>query len=430
MTMKTLGEVAFEAVEKVRAKHKAYARKWDRMDPAERECCDAAADAVAAHVRAEDAARGGTLTTHEWTLHRDAVLADVRDPQTRTDLLAIFDHAAAQGRTIAARDARIAELEKALEAWPRRHDDNVGAYVRARDRAERAESALATLRQKVNDLAMSYRRPQSEHWEKWRAVYDAMATPSEHPDTATLRAQLSRVCDAVAKVRQSPDPFPGDNLSERQDFYSRGFADGWVKRGAVVRADVDAVLGDSGPSGGGESAEHDPDDVLAVCDKCGARAGYVGRSFLNWAHDACPNGGTWRERDEEPTTPPDVAAGETPTPEEDWRTVELALTTARAAMDEDTNKDGGWEDLRREVEEGISALARLRDEPRRAAAMLGKVTCMLGLHGTTPDVAQFSDAIEHVRTSAAEAMRERCAKAADQADAADAAHRIRDLPLL
>lgn len=149
-----------------------------------------------AEARAQDAARGGTLTADELENIRRlseglAISSVVRD---------LLSHLAAQGRAIAALEARAEQAEgqqhsdmKKVEHW--------------RERAKATESALATLRQKVEPIrqriidSVDFDASEGGHWMLWVGnederdgvattqevanLLDALAaTPSEHPDTA------------------------------------------------------------------------------------------------------------------------------------------------------------------------------------------------------------------------------------------------------
>lgn len=283
----------------------------------------AGVEAVAAAVRAQDAARGGTLTAEEV----EDLLGSVES--AHGSVAPLRAHLAAQGRTIAALEECRSLLGQVIglryivpergehPAHEPDHAATQAIWTTLQDRAAAtaraiaAESALATLRQAVEGIVQQVKEADAIHnahgrfpfhakasMSVWRGIVDAYdASPSEHTDTAK----------------------------------------------------------DSGPSRVGEACATCEDEFPSQC-----------------GHGA--------------PTPPDVAASE-PTPDEDWRKVEEVLAYLR-----DTNKTA-WGGVL--ADDGASALARLKDEPRRAA----------------------------------EAMRERCAGAVTAEDVGVVKARIRDLPL-
>lgn len=224
------------------------------------------AEAVAAHVRAEDAARGGMLSAETFGVIEDRFVAG---EATNEDVGAVLTHAAAQGRTIAAKDARIAELEaevkeaRSAEDHQRtqhalmriKHERSEGMLSRFIGKANAAESALATLRQVDAESWVEELIAAAAQWGDFDSLWERLtqtardgverdmakmlrrlltdvlkATPAEHPDTATLRAIRERAKDMRA----------GTELLGNDD----------VRNGIIAALGV--VLGDSGPSGGGE----------------------------------------------------------------------------------------------------------------------------------------------------------------------------------
>jgi len=498
---------------------------------------------VAAHVRAEDAARGGTLSAEEFQTRLGGACLGVAE-----DAQSVATHAAAQGRTIAARDARIAELE-ALSVG---HEDNAHQAIRERDEAlaelakaaelldaagvptdaderekgrtgtlpERvemlanarrrwqeqcraAESALATLQQRVEQKQAEARargeaatrgtgdvaeRNASRAWgevDSFGAVLRMLdATPSEHPDTATLR-DLRAKYDALAEAAApylthdgeawvshvNPDDTATLRGIRERAGDRRGLVDAYMSEtgsGSKIRAMVEFLLGDSGPSGGDELRSEPtercgrcgaalvtmptrgkvcwgcrrPESLCACPEKPGPSGGGEACNLCgSTGSDECGHGqvvASWGE----PTTQPgaaapvtcamcgkalNIAAGEampghwdaldemrckpchdreqviiegpdfrltdvgngyvrqeslppTPTPEEDWRTVEDWVEEFVPTTEEGS----------RELAEVKAALARLKAEPRRAAeAMRERCAAYIDpmvTAGLTPDV--------------------------------------------
>lgn len=313
------------------------------------------------------------------------------------------------------------------------------------DKLDKAESAHATLRQRDSQRQEQVARLQAtiERLQAGRA--ETSSTPAEHPDTATLQrdAAQGREVAAIANrfgwngVDNSKrlSVFVEDRLDNLRDLEATlrasreretspdveevarvAYDDALARREhdanglyLGVRAALRFVLGDSGPSGGGEPVAWD------VCRKCRAEPS----SGLSGIGRACA----------EPTAPPDVAAPETPltgrlvpgqclgeectkdaptagshlarcpatgqvlvfdeaaptdpetpgvhedrahedkgrllkaspilpTPEEDWRTVERVMQKLADPFPPATIG---------EYEDGMSAIARLRAGPQRAA---------------------------------------------------------------
>ncbi len=395
-----------------------------------------AAEEFAAHVRAEDTARGGTLSAEEVVASLKGMIYG-----SATDGKALRDHMAAQGRAIAAKDARIAELEEELaEARKTADADEEQIHKAARGRTDEtahdtvvrlatehdearaelakakeqlpegmtgctilfkecplghgwltatnwvqhgcptcaqctAESALATLRQALAVVAPFLRGAYESvragdggagHVRKvigWSGVtFEGLerlmplldATPSEHPDTATLRAIRERAKDAgwcgAAWISSQRD---GSTANER---------------GGAFAA---SLLGDSGPSGGGDAKQ--PIDWSKHAKGCRAEwsVGFDTHRQLVCAPD-CPDVLNERER-----ACIAIERGlSTSTPEEDWRKVESALLEARdreqayAAECESAGRRSEAQDTRAGVSRiiaAVDALARLREAPRRAA---------------------------------------------------------------
>ncbi len=340
-TKKTLGEVAKAAYERDGA-------TWEEV-----------AEKVAAHVRAEDAARGGVLSGIRWStiaampVWDSSVRAEVRHhvfAQGRTIAALEGDLRVANGRlestsgaiqyagpiedlpsvanrlwhnyedgraTIAAKDARIAELEEELAEERKTADadeeqihkaargrtdetahDAVVRLATERDEAraeldkateqrnhvgERllavgkqlwaAESALATLRQVVVSLARELRhcanqlatlgRKGSPEGSVAKALAQAdaalSATPPEHPDTATLRAIRERAGDADALAMEASgtcrEVFDALTDRERSDWTTVGQRAGAYIIGQRIEAD--------GHAGKRRVAEKQRSEILA-----------------------------------------------------------------------------------------------------------------------------------------------------------------------
>lgn len=242
-------------------------------------------EAVARAVRAQDAGRGGTLSAE--ALESARVLAGGPMSRTRSSTIYnLLDHSAAQGRAIAAKDARIAELE----------GDPTAPIAHWREKAKAAESALATLRQAVEgevaDCCLDATPPVCDRCKRLLAALNA--TPAEHSDTATLRAIRERAKDADALGRAAAEGVATGRWDTTTDADDR---DAYREMGESV---AEYLLGDSGPSGGGER-------VCRVCEAPESKHDSEGRNV-----DAGPECDGF-----EPTTPPDGAASETPRTAED-----------------------------------------------------------------------------------------------------------------
>lgn len=355
-------------------------------------------ESIARAVHAQDEARGGTLTEGQV----DALLRECSDFDGTKPINAgrLREHHAAQGRTIAmlekerdtarkaernlhtynretrkerdeARDAmRLAagERDEARDELAKAQAELAAERARAemhgraegealekkgtwRTRATRAESALATLRQAVDKAASDVNRL-AGYTKKADPIAGALraaldATPAEHPDTATLRGIRER-----AKT--------------------------WCNTGRLgeeSRAALDFVLGDSGPSWGGEKPTAPPG--VAACqperetgEGCGAH-GYplmggkcaASPDVAPREPDCAPCEGTGSaSKDRSMYAPADCThcAGSgiaiskpTPTPEEDWEALRSIAVVAGPSM--------------------TAALARLKAELRRAADSHGVV---------------------------------------------------------
>jgi len=508
METKTLGEV----LDKVYSK--AYADVANVLTEKRRPHA-VALEAVAAHVRAEDAARGGTLSAAQMesfgvALHHPGTWSNVRMKE-------MFAHAAAQGRANAARDACIAELEALADG----HEDNAHQAIRERDEAraelakaaelldaagvptdaderekgrtgtlpERvemlanariiwkqqcmsAESALATLRQAVEDVAdgldgaRAYKTPEYVSRKCVGMAADKLrdalrATPSEHPDTATLH----KVREWLEQPTEEREPKDAE----------------WWKGYDCAEKEVRALVGDSDPSGGGErvplnqpldwskhatncTVEFTPGydthrtwkcapdcpsgggEALCECGKPAACLGaYEGQPEKTYACGDCCGHGNEDGRCEmlEPTTPPGgavprsdvdvlnererecIAAEKglpTPTPEEAKRRNDFPCSGCAicGGLTCDGSHPTPEEDLRR-IEEAL-VTAESWAENKRSMVMLEEFR----------DARTALARLKAEPRRAAEAMRERCAAEASRwcgDDGLALARRLRTLPL-
>lgn len=375
---------------------------WDWDDAIHADCEEAGvvpklrdvAEAVARAVRAQDEARGAH--TPRVALHFGRVAEPMRT--------VLREALAAQGRTISAltlerdsnkagwddaireRDEARAELAKTQGEFI----EESSLYTMERESRLASEFALATLRQAVGPFVDAVRAVFEVHRAPDKAALglrlcvadgDALlsaydATTSEHPDTATLRAVCERARDADAMW----DAF--------RDGCKRAKAGAKVHEEEVegMHEVVRYLLGDSGPSGGEDK-----------CARCGHAQHWQHGTSSTAPHSYCSERASWSSPDcgcsfmPTPTTPQDVAASEpkptpdmhalahvserigrpdlatafrlhpaaqAPTPEEDWRTVEAVLV---ACADENTT----WPRLD-VARAALTALARLKAEPRRA----------------------------------------------------------------
>lgn len=315
---------------------------------------------------------------------------------------------------IAEKDARIAELEAKLDGVEASHDDEDAAHAETLERMVRAESALATLRQELEE-----ERKRVEAWHETMAdlamladpnsmvgdyatVRDVLlrrkdgrdpgygvrhdATPTEHPDTATLRAIRERAND-VDGLCEAYAAATGRVFAQASSVPALAAVSRWI------------LTGDSGPNGGGggeDAAEvatcahgvptafwcmscrlaTTPPDVAAseamavrlvpgqcLGEACEKDARTVGQHRVD-----CPHG-----------TQVLVPASEaTPTHEEDWRTVEgFAVHSDECGGDSFGPCTCGADRV-------VAALARLRDEPRRAAEDMRK-RCENAVFGTVKE---------------------------------------------
>lgn len=419
----------------------AYEALWATGEHDKHSCHEAALEAVRATVRAQDRARGGTLSAEQLSRMASACDGDEGAGTLAEMLGQALDHSAAQGRTMAALEERCkAEIAKAITAESER--DEARATIAARDariaelvamggmdeerilaakkrlgealaRAVAAESALATLRQAVEPIAdearalvtsydagtakdedgMSYCVDDLRHL---IAAYDAT------PDTAALRAIRQR---AKELVRRDAAAEACDHRG-RSDFFVPCQKCGGAVSEEELMAFVRGLLGDSGPSGGGEkrchcchkdgtSCDGTPCDCEsttppdAAAEACGPIPNAFGAiCILPPGHAGGHSDGTSVE------TLPDA-----PTTEDDWRTVDDYLALR-----------GGLDD----ADEARAALARLKDAPRKAAAAQGCVVCSSKEHPLNQCVHCAAAIEQRSVREAKEAMRARCASYIDE----------------
>lgn len=387
MTTKTLAEVLRDEV--------LDSGTWEKV-----------AEKVRAHVRYEDAARAGTLSAEQVERIRKNIAEGVF-----VGVASLLDHAAAQGRAnaalererdealsiyanmlrerdearaqLAARDARVKELEGKVKA--------LGALsVERGAKIDAAESALATVRQAQRCEAIRERniglelalKEVKRSWSRAPSTSDANrlnelgdrikahlqqeddATPAEHPDTATLRAIRERMSQ------------PGRIETE-------------AAMAGVLGAVRWVVLGDSGPSGGEETrCQHGNEG--GPCKSPPLANG--------WCRSHQHIGAMWVTKPL-PTTPPAVAASEDVDPHANYLQREanardrcrdghhvrqgdaagmdgadLCMHCGTRVPTPSPTPEEDWARLERWVAYGLdpknerhAALARLRDEPRRAA---------------------------------------------------------------
>lgn len=231
------------ALQQAEEKSKAHARRLEVMCQSETERADAA------EARAEQAEREAS--------GQKKINDRLSEECTRLE----SEHEAMTTRLITSENARtLAERER---------DEWKAAEALSSHRWQRAESALATVREAAVKASTELRhtfRPETRDWNlvarAIRILEEATtpgATPApEHPDTATLRS-----------IRERADDSPWlQAIALRLGMGKVSFEQ--------IQALIRAVLGDSGPSGGGEK-----------CAVCSAPAVCMGTETGHTNEGAC-----------------------------------------------------------------------------------------------------------------------------------------------
>lgn len=200
------------------------------------------ARAVAAKAREMDAARGGTLSGE--ALESARVLAGGPMSRTRSSTIYnLLDHAAAQGRAIAALEAQNDDARRLLATRvdASRLDDARAQLAAMTERAEAAERSAANAANRA-EVACSQLAARDARVKELEAERDAARLSA-----GASRDLLHKAESALATVRQAVEmarPVPLVTDGERaptSDAYDKGYGDGWAKRGAVLRAAIAAT---------------------------------------------------------------------------------------------------------------------------------------------------------------------------------------------
>lgn len=211
-----------------------------RAEQAERERDEALRDAdIAQGARQAAVGEADSLRAEVARLLRQG-MADASTPQ-HDDVCGCESDSCMAGRMPPATDSS-AEVERLRDERNRSAGEALNldiAWAAMKERAERAEADNAALL----DIIRRFRtKPPEEHpgsavsFMRWhmdneRAADEALR--EAHPGAAML--ERMRALEAiVAGVRRSP-------LDEEDSDYARGYGDGWSKRGAVMRSEVDAL---------------------------------------------------------------------------------------------------------------------------------------------------------------------------------------------